>query len=141
MDMSKISDSVKAYLGLYTAPVNEITEILTTVVDKNSSMEFEKLFDPNNPIAVQSGIVLIEISLDIDCQPSVGIGGRFYNIIDPVQFKIEGINGSFFVTELSTGTTYRSTENMIRLAGFSLPDESDAVYVFGGSMGVIHGEY
>jgi len=37
MDMSQISNNVKTYLGLYTAPVNEITEILTTAVDRYSS--------------------------------------------------------------------------------------------------------
>lgn len=61
MDMSKISDSVKAYLGLYTAPVNEITEILTTVVDKNSSAIYLQPDKLKNAMA-QSGANQMQIT-------------------------------------------------------------------------------
>lgn len=61
MDMSKISDSVKAYLGLYTAPVNEITEILTTAVDKNSSNIYLQPDKLKNAMA-QSGANQIQIT-------------------------------------------------------------------------------
>ena len=115
--------------------------IISDQVAYNSPMSFYKLFDPSNPDSVGSGIVLVKISLDNDSQPSVGVGGRNYNIVNPIYFKIEGVNDQFFVTDLSTGTMYRSTEDMIKIASTSLPDNSDAIWIFGGSMGVIHGVY
>lgn len=61
MDMSKISENVKAYLGLYAAPANELTEILTTVVDKNPSDIYLQPDKLKNAMA-QSGANLMQIT-------------------------------------------------------------------------------
>ena len=61
MDTSKISDSVKAYLGLYIAPVNEITEILMNAVDNNSSAIYLQPDKLKNAMA-QSGANQIQIT-------------------------------------------------------------------------------